>query len=802
MATTATSQNTSEAFNAQNSMSSECLIIPRESSLNSVNNESNSTITNTTPTPSTSVSPNDNNNPLNEGYNNIPPSPFGTPFVTNQTNINNYPTAAKPPTGIVKVGFYEVEGTIGRGNFAVVKIAKHRITRTDVAIKIVDKRRLDAENLTKVYREIEVLKKIRHPHIIKLYQVMETTNMLYLVTEYAPQGEIFDLIAKHGRLPENDARDKFWQIISAVDYLHKLGIVHRDLKAENLLLDSNLNIKLADFGFSNFYDKNDTLNTFCGSPPYAAPEVFEGKRYNGPEIDIWSLGVVLYVLVCGVLPFEGPSLQLLRDRVLSGRIRIPFFMSSECENLIRRMLTVDPKKRPTIEQIKKHKWMKDSEFEAKFSGEALTGHATELPEHKQQILRLMQSLGLDVTRIKQSIQEESYDNFHAIYLLLLERLKSSAAFSHQTDPKTRRRQSDAPPPKHRPRPPLNALRDHSTFQTTDCITNIPPPNQYAHSDYSENSSTLSRQSTIGTIGSLDEGVESDLNGSTPSRGTFSSTEIIPSHEPISSASISSQFEGLDCQVESDIMSSVSSCPNNEESNNSSGEQNLNTSANVNMKKDCNSSSSNNSQPSNFGAGWRASDNSMFDSLTTPFPTGQLRKKSKACNEISRFSPSTGTVNAQLRRMRISAISKPTAAASGSPAPPIDKRQRQVLGVLPKRISLPENLEFQPQKLLNIKQSIHVEKQISGETTVVSDSKQAIKARFQQQQHKRKSRMQLLRQQSSFQMGSKQACLAAMPNQCRLLGNTNRATRNGREEPPMPPLSPIEDLKGEDSMDLS
>lgn len=147
------------------------------------------------------------------------------------------------------------------------------------------------------------------------------------------------------------------------------------------------------------------------------------------------------------------------------------------------MLTVDPKKRPTIEQIKNHKWMNSAEFETKYSGEALTGQA-ELPEHKQQILRLMQSLGLDVTRIKQSIQEESYDNFHAIYLLLLERLKSSAAFSQQqTDPKTRRRQSDAPPSTHRPRPPLNALRDHSTFQTTDCITTIPPPSQYAVCTY-------------------------------------------------------------------------------------------------------------------------------------------------------------------------------------------------------------------------------------------------------------------------------------------------------------------------------
>ncbi|KAE9556021.1 hypothetical protein FO519_000767 [Halicephalobus sp. NKZ332] len=677
----------------------------------------------------------------NYGAYHCPPPPFGTPFVS----PNSVPSAAKPPTGIVKVGFYEVEATIGRGNFAVVKIAKHRVTKTDVAIKIVDKRRLDQENLTKIYREIEVLKRIRHPHIIKLYQVMETSNMIYLVTEYVPQGEIFDLIAKQGRLPENDAREKFWQIISAVDYLHKLNIVHRDLKAENLLLDSNFNIKLADFGFSNFYDNNEMLNTFCGSPPYAAPEVFEGKKYNGPEIDIWSLGVVLYVLVCGVLPFEGASLQFLRDRVLSGRIRIPFFMSSECENLIRRMLTVDPKKRPTIEQIKKHKWM-------------------------------------NCTEIRMSLQEEAYDNFHAIYLLLLERLKSSnAVTSTNTDPRSRRRQSDAPA--LRPRPPLNMLRDHSTFQTTDCITNIPQPNQYANSDYGENSSTLSRQSTIGTIGSIDEGVESDLNGSSHSRATFSSSEITPSHEPISS--ISSQFDQFE-QIESDIMSSLSSCPpNSEGSNNSAGPQNLNNSVNVNIAQLAKNNNSGGSpvaspQPSNFGDGWRASDNAMFDSVTSPFPTGQLGRRTRALNELSR--PSTGAVNAQLKKMKISSLK-----TSGIPA--VEKRQRQILGILPKRISLPENLEFQPQMLLNIKQSINVEKQISGETGV-AESKQAIKARFQQQQHKRKSRMQLLRQQSSFQMGNKQGALGGPNN------------RLHHEEPPMPPLSPIEDLRGEDSMDLS
>jgi serine/threonine protein kinase len=236
----------------------------------------------------------------------------------------------KPPSGSVpvKIGFYEVESTIGKGNYAVVKLARHRITKTEVAIKIVDKRRLDSENLAKIYREIRVLKMLKHPHIVKLYQVMETNNMIYLVQELAKNGEIYDLIARQTRLSENEAREKFWQIISAIDYLHKFNIVHRDLKAENLLLDRDSNIKLADFGFSNFFSANDTLNTFCGSPPYAAPEVFEGKRYAGPEIDVWSLGVVLYVLVCGVLPFEGGNLQCLRDRVLSGRMRIPYFMSS------------------------------------------------------------------------------------------------------------------------------------------------------------------------------------------------------------------------------------------------------------------------------------------------------------------------------------------------------------------------------------------------------------------------------------------------------------------------------------------
>ncbi|XP_068563116.1 serine/threonine-protein kinase SIK3 homolog isoform X4 [Cebidichthys violaceus] len=334
-------------------------------------------------------------------------------------------SATRPPPA--RVGHYEIERTIGKGNFAVVKLATHIITKAKVAIKIVDKTQLDDENLKKIFREVQIMKLLKHPHIIRLYQVMETERMIYLVTEYASGGEIFDHLVAHGRMAEKDARKKFKQIVAAVHFCHCRNIVHRDLKAENLLLDHNLNIKIADFGFSNLFSRGQLLKTWCGSPPYAAPELFEGKEYDGPKVDIWSLGVVLYVLVCGALPFDGSTLQNLRARVLSGKFRIPFFMSTDCEYLIRHMLVLEPSRRLTMEQICKNKWMRlgdpDPDFDRLIAECEQVKTEREIELINEQVLIAMCEMGLDRERTLQSLQTDAYDHYSAIYSLLADRLK-------------------------------------------------------------------------------------------------------------------------------------------------------------------------------------------------------------------------------------------------------------------------------------------------------------------------------------------------------------------------------------------
>ncbi|XP_038304401.1 serine/threonine-protein kinase MARK1 isoform X4 [Canis lupus familiaris] len=312
------------------------------------------------------------------------------------------------------IGNYRLQKTIGKGNFAKVKLARHVLTGREVAVKIIDKTQLNPTSLQKLFREVRIMKILNHPNIVKLFEVIETEKTLYLVMEYASGGEVFDYLVAHGRMKEKEARAKFRQIVSAVQYCHQKCIVHRDLKAENLLLDADMNIKIADFGFSNEFTVGNKLDTFCGSPPYAAPELFQGKKYDGPEVDVWSLGVILYTLVSGSLPFDGQNLKELRERVLRGKYRIPFYMSTDCENLLKKLLVLNPIKRGSLEQIMKDRWMNVGHEE-----EELKPYAEPEPDFNDtKRIDIMVTMGFARDEINDALINQKYDEVMATYILL------------------------------------------------------------------------------------------------------------------------------------------------------------------------------------------------------------------------------------------------------------------------------------------------------------------------------------------------------------------------------------------------
>ncbi|XP_024133386.1 MAP/microtubule affinity-regulating kinase 4 isoform X2 [Oryzias melastigma] len=312
------------------------------------------------------------------------------------------------------IGNYRLLKTIGKGNFAKVKLARHILTGKEVAIKIIDKTQLNPTSLQKLFREVRIMKTLNHPNIVQLFEVIETEKTLYLVMEYASGGEVFDYLVAHGRMKEKEARAKFRQIVSAVHYCHQKNIVHRDLKAENLLLDADSNIKIADFGFSNEFTEGSKLDTFCGSPPYAAPELFQGKKYDGPEVDIWSLGVILYTLVSGSLPFDGQNLKELRERVLRGKYRVPFYMSTDCEGILRRFLVLNPAKRCSLEQIMKDKWINVG-----YESDELKPHIEPSEDFTDtNRIDVMVGMGFGRDDIRDSLVSHKYNEITATYLLL------------------------------------------------------------------------------------------------------------------------------------------------------------------------------------------------------------------------------------------------------------------------------------------------------------------------------------------------------------------------------------------------
>ncbi|KAI3870434.1 hypothetical protein MKX03_012713 [Papaver bracteatum] len=261
-----------------------------------------------------------------------------------------------------KVGIYELGRTIGEGTFAKVKFAKNSETGEPVAIKILDKEKVLKHKMSEqIRREIATMKLIQHPNVVRLFEVMGSKTKIFIVLEFITGGELFDKIVNHGRMIEDEARRYFQQLINAVDYCHSRGVYHRDLKPENLLLDVHGNLKISDFGLSaisQHVQDDGLLHTTCGTPNYVAPEVLNDKGYDGAKADLWSCGVILFVLLSGYLPFDDSNLMNLYKKISIAEFTCPPWLSFDARKLITRILDPNPETRITIPELLEDPWFK------------------------------------------------------------------------------------------------------------------------------------------------------------------------------------------------------------------------------------------------------------------------------------------------------------------------------------------------------------------------------------------------------------------------------------------------------------
>uniref|UniRef100_A0A1B0CT89 SNF-related serine/threonine-protein kinase n=2 Tax=Lutzomyia longipalpis TaxID=7200 RepID=A0A1B0CT89_LUTLO len=321
-------------------------------------------------------------------------------------------------------GLYDLEETLGSGHFAVVKLARHVFTGEKVAVKVIDKTKLDEVSRAHLFQEVRCMKLVQHPNVVRLYEVIDTQTKLYLILELGDGGDLYDYIMKHeSGLSESLARDYFRQIVRAISYCHQLHVVHRDLKPENVVFFEKLGVvKLTDFGFSNKFCPGQKLETSCGSLAYSAPEILLGDSYDAPAVDIWSLGVILYMLVCGQPPFQEANDSETLTMIMDCKYNMPNHVSEGCRNLISKMLVREPDKRATLHEISVDKWLMEGgpdhgpELLPLVSREQVSED-----DHTLIIQKIVNGKIATKDEILEALDKNEYNHITATYFLLAER---------------------------------------------------------------------------------------------------------------------------------------------------------------------------------------------------------------------------------------------------------------------------------------------------------------------------------------------------------------------------------------------
>jgi 5'-AMP-activated protein kinase catalytic alpha subunit len=323
-----------------------------------------------------------------------------------------------------EISQYQIKGKIGEGMFGKVKLGIHLLTNEKVAIKIFDKGKIKNEKEVEyIEREISILKKLSHYNTIKLYNIIQNENFIFLIQEYVPNGELLHFLEnpENMNLTENHICKIYQQIISGIEYLHDIGIAHRDLKLENILLNRDKNIKIIDFGLSNKYNKEngELLQSSCGSPCYAAPEMIKGIQYHGLDTDIWSSGILLYLMLCKSFPFNDKNNSKLYQKILSGKFNLPNYLSNEAKDLLSKLLKVNPIERIKLDEIKKHPWF--NLYNPKnnyFYGIDINKIIMPIDE---EIIIDMINIGIEPNIVIDNIIRNCNNNITTIYYLLLQK---------------------------------------------------------------------------------------------------------------------------------------------------------------------------------------------------------------------------------------------------------------------------------------------------------------------------------------------------------------------------------------------